>query len=122
MRPNVILILADDMGFADLGCLGSEIRTPNIDALATKGVKFWQAYSPAPVCSPSRAAILSGDHPARYMYNIGGGQPPGGDGQSQRDLPGADRDDPAHQPHRRGLRVVREVQPGLEERQLQRDR
>jgi arylsulfatase A-like enzyme len=80
-KPNIVILLADDLGWQDVKCYDidepSPMETPNIDALATKGVKFWQGYSPAPVCSPSRAAILSGDHPARYMYSISGGQPPG---------------------------------------------
>ena len=80
-QPNMILVLTDDLGWQDVKCYDidapSPMETPHLDRLASQGVKFWQAYSPGPVCSPSRAAILSGDHPARYMYNIGGGQPPG---------------------------------------------
>src|SRR5687767_8075515 len=64
--PNVILILADDLGWKDLACYGSELyETPNIDALARDGVKFTQAYSACTVCSPTRAAILTGKYPAR---------------------------------------------------------
>ena len=58
-RPNVLLILADDMGFSDVGCYGSEIRTPNIDALAAGGLKFTQFYNGARCC-PSRASLLTG--------------------------------------------------------------
>lgn len=58
-RPNVILILADDMGFSDIGCFGSEIRTPNLDRLAGQGVRFSQAYNTARCC-PSRASLLTG--------------------------------------------------------------
>ena len=54
-RPNIVLILADDLGFADLGCYGSEIHTPHLDALAQRGAKFSQAYT-CPRCCPSRAA------------------------------------------------------------------
>ena len=61
-RPNVILILADDMGFADLGCFGSEIRTPNIDALAAGGVALSSLYNCARCC-PTRAALLTGLYP-----------------------------------------------------------
>lgn len=61
-RPNIIVILADDMGFADLGCWGSEIRTPNIDRLATGGIKYTQMYNSARCC-PSRAALLTGLNP-----------------------------------------------------------
>ena len=58
-RPNFILILADDMGYSDLGCFGSEIDTPNIDSLAKNGLRFSQMYNSARCC-PSRAALLTG--------------------------------------------------------------
>jgi len=61
-RPNVILILADDMGYSDLGCFGSEIDTPNIDSLANNGLRFSQMYNSARCC-PSRAALLTGLNP-----------------------------------------------------------
>src|SRR5678816_891394 len=65
-RPNVVLILADDLGWTDLSCYGSEFyETPNIDRLARDGRKFTQAYSACTVCSPTRAAILTGKYPAR---------------------------------------------------------
>ncbi len=60
--PNVILILADDMGFSDIGCYGSEIRTPNLDRLGRTGVRFSQAYNTARCC-PSRASLLTGLYP-----------------------------------------------------------
>jgi arylsulfatase A-like enzyme len=64
--PNVVFILADDLGWADLGCYGNPFnRTPHLDSLALQGLRFTQAYAAAPVCSPSRAAILTGKHPAR---------------------------------------------------------
>jgi arylsulfatase len=60
--PNVVVILVDDLGFADLGCYGSEIPTPNIDALAERGLRFTDFHA-TPMCSPSRAALLTGvDH------------------------------------------------------------
>src|SRR5262245_16295419 len=60
-RPNVVFILVDDMGYADLGCMGcKDIRTPNIDRLAKEGVKFTNFYANAPVCTPTRAAFLTG--------------------------------------------------------------
>jgi len=58
-RPNIVLILADDLGFTDLGAYGSEIRTPNIDRLANQGVKF-SNYHTSPTCAPSRAMLLTG--------------------------------------------------------------
>jgi arylsulfatase len=61
-RPNIILILADDMGFSDLGCYGSNIQTPNIDQLAYSGVRFTQFYS-ASRCCPTRASLLTGLYP-----------------------------------------------------------
>jgi arylsulfatase len=65
-RPNIVLILADDMGYSDLGCYGSEIATPNIDRLAADGVRFTQFYNQARCC-PSRAALLTG----RYPHQVG---------------------------------------------------
>src|SRR5689334_12088388 len=58
-RPNILLILADDLGYSDLGCYGSEIATPNLDSLAKGGLRFTQFYNTAR-CWPSRAAILTG--------------------------------------------------------------
>jgi arylsulfatase A len=64
--PNIILILIDDFGWADLACYGSRFhQTPNVDALARRGVRFTNAYAAAPVCSPTRASILTGKAPAR---------------------------------------------------------
>src|SRR5262249_45635893 len=65
-HPNVILIVIDDLGWADLGCSGSKLhRTPNIDRLAMGGMRFTQGYAACPVCSPTRAAIMTGKWPAR---------------------------------------------------------
>jgi arylsulfatase A-like enzyme len=61
-KPNVIVILTDDMGYSDIGCFGSEIRTPNIDRLANNGVSFTHFYNTAR-CSPSRASLLTGLYP-----------------------------------------------------------
>jgi arylsulfatase len=61
-RPNILLVLADDMGFSDIGCYGGEIDTPNLDRLARDGVRFSQFYN-AGRCSPSRASLLTGLHP-----------------------------------------------------------
>ena len=80
-QPNVVLILADDLGWQDVKCYDiddpSPYDTPQLDAFAQKGVQFWQAYSPAPTCSPTRCAIISGVHPARAQKtHVVGGQPP----------------------------------------------
>ena len=80
-KPNIVLILVDDLGWQDVKCYDIDeptpMETPHIDALAEKGVKFWQAYSPAPTCAPTRCAILSGIHPARAQKtHVVGGQPP----------------------------------------------
>lgn len=61
-KPNIVLIMADDMGFSDIGCYGSEIPTPHLDALAAGGLRFTQFYNTAR-CSPTRAALLTGLHP-----------------------------------------------------------
>ncbi len=65
-RPNVILMFSDDQGTLDLGCYGSaDLHTPHLDALARRGVRFTQFYSAAAICSPSRAALLTGRYPQR---------------------------------------------------------
>lgn len=65
-RPNIVFILADDLGWRDLACYGSEHHsTPNLDRLASEGARFTHAYAAAPVCSPTRASILTGRAPAR---------------------------------------------------------
>ena len=67
-RPNIIVVLVDDMGFSDLGCYGSEIATPNIDALAQHGLRFTQFYN-AGRCCPTRASLMTGLHP--HQVGIG---------------------------------------------------
>lgn len=65
-RPNVIFILVDDLGWSELGCYGNTFNeTPHLDTLARQGMRFTQAYAAAPVCSPYRAALMSGQYPAR---------------------------------------------------------
>lgn len=65
-KLNVVVILADDLGWTDLACFGSDLyQTPNVDRLAREGMKFTQAYSACTVCSPTRASLMSGKYPAR---------------------------------------------------------
>ncbi len=65
-RPNIVLILIDDLGWSDLGCYGSTFyETPNLDRLCAQGMKFTNAYAASPVCSPTRASLLTGRYPAR---------------------------------------------------------
>src|SRR4051812_23770734 len=62
-KPNIIFILADDLGIGDLGCYGQQkIRTPNIDPLAADGMRFLQHYTGNAVCAPSRCALMTGKH------------------------------------------------------------
>lgn len=73
-KPNVIFILADDMGWKDLTCYGSDFyETPNIDGIATSGMRFTDAYSASPLCSPTRASILTGQEPGRLRFTTPGG-------------------------------------------------
>src|SRR4051794_11005884 len=65
-RPNILIILADDLGYSDIGCFGSEIATPNLDRLAGEGVRLTQFYNQARCC-PTRAALLTG----RYPHQVG---------------------------------------------------
>ena len=80
--PNIVLMLADDLGWQDVKSYDidapSPMDTPNIDALAKRGILFRHGYSPAPSCTPSRCAIMSGNHPARAQTtHVSGGNPPG---------------------------------------------
>ena len=68
-RPNIILFMVDDMGYSDIGCYGGEILTPNIDALASKGVRFTQFYNTSRSC-PARASLMTG----LYQHQAGIGQ------------------------------------------------
>src|SRR5688500_4664064 len=61
-KPNIIVILADDMGYSDIGCFGSEIETPNLDAMARGGLRMTQFYN-ASRCCPTRASLLTGLYP-----------------------------------------------------------
>ena len=70
-KLNVVFILMDDWGWADAGVQGSDfLEMPNIDRLAREGIRFTQAYAAAPICSPTRAAIMTGKSPARLDMTI----------------------------------------------------
>jgi len=70
-RPNIVFVLADDLGWMDVGCYGSRhFRTPHIDRLAARGVRFTDAYAASCVCSPTRASIMTGKYPARLDLTI----------------------------------------------------
>jgi len=73
-KPNVVILLADDLGYGDLACYGGFVPTPNIQKLADQGALFTQAYAPAPVCTPSRAGLFSGKHPARVGVQANTGE------------------------------------------------
>ena len=78
-RPNVVFILADDLGWSQIGCYGSRFyQTPHIDRLAAQGMRFTDAYAACPVCSPTRASIMTGKYPARLHLTdfIAGGNFP----------------------------------------------
>ncbi|HEX3871233.1 MAG TPA: sulfatase, partial [Pirellulales bacterium] len=65
-KPNIVIILADDLGWSDLGCYGADLHeTPNLDRLASQSVRFTDAYAASSVCTPTRAALMTGKHPAR---------------------------------------------------------
>lgn len=85
-RPNVIYILADDLGYGEVGAYGqTKIRTPNLDSLAQQGMRFTQHYSGSPVCAPSRCVLLTGKHTGhsyvRANYEVGGWGPDEPEGQ-----------------------------------------
>lgn len=70
LPPNIIILLADDLGYGDLGCYGGVAKTPNLDQLATEGIQFTDFYSAAPNCSPARVGLLTGRFPSKVgMYN-----------------------------------------------------
>ena len=69
-QPNIVIVYCDDLGYGDLGCFGAEdIKTPNVDRMAAEGIKFTEFYSASPVCSPSRAALMTGRIPQRMGIN-----------------------------------------------------
>ena len=69
VKPNILIILADDLGFSDLGCYGSEISTPHLDALAVKGIRFSSFYNTAR-CWPTRATLMTGYYPQQVRREV----------------------------------------------------
>ena len=86
-RPNIVFIMADDLGYRELGCYGQKkIRTPHIDKIAREGMRFMRHYSGSPVCAPSRCVLMTGQHPGHaYIRNNGEVKPEG-----QRPIPASD--------------------------------
>lgn len=82
-RPNILLILADDLGYSDLGCYGSEIQTPTLDALAESGVRFSECYNTGR-CWPTRASLLTGYYPQQVRRDFLPGIPTGGGNRGKR--------------------------------------
>ncbi len=76
-KPNIVVILVDDMGYGDLGCYNpnSKIPTPNIDGLSSAGMRFTVAHAPGALCHPSRYGLLTGRHPFRTDYSLWPNQP-----------------------------------------------
>lgn len=68
LKPNIILILSDDLGIGDISCYFGKYKTPNIDKVAAEGIRFTNYYSASPICSPSRAGILTGQSPAKLHF------------------------------------------------------
>ena len=87
-KPNIVLFFVDDLGWSDLGFRNSIFETPNIDRLAASGLSFEQAYIASPTCSPSRATLLTGKHPARLQMvrHIPGGKKFGFNRQGETDI------------------------------------
>lgn len=95
-RPNFVVILADDMGYGDIGCYGSpDVPTPNIDALARTGTRFTDAYVSCAVCSPSRAALLTGRYQQRFGHEFNSG-PVEREAQINFGLPASEKIIPQH--------------------------
>jgi arylsulfatase A-like enzyme len=70
-RPNIVVVLADDLGWSDLGCYGADLHeSPHLDRLAADGIRFTSAYAASSVCTPTRAALMTGKHPARLGMTV----------------------------------------------------
>lgn len=91
-RPNILFILADDLGWADLGVYGArDIRTPHLDRLAAGGVRFTQAYASSAVCSVTRVALMTGRYPGRLPVGLEEPLARAGGGLAWRGFPGGGR-------------------------------
>jgi arylsulfatase A-like enzyme len=77
-RPNIVIFLADDLGYADIGAQGilKDVRTPNIDAIAKAGTRFTNGYVSCPVCSPTRAGLMTGRYQTRFGHEVNCGPDP----------------------------------------------
>ena len=105
-RPNIVVLFVDDLGWLDIGYRSLDIDTPNIDRFAREGVSFERAYADAPVCSPSRVGLITGQHPARHEFfrHVGAGGKDQFDAFGRTDDPYSNwPDDPAHMPSRNWL-------------------
>ena len=90
-KPNVVVILGDDLGYCDVSMYGcKEIPTPNIDSIGKNGIKFTNGYVTAPVCSPSRAGLMTGRYQQRFGFEFNAGPLPRR--STTRHGPAADRD------------------------------
>ena len=108
-KPNVVLIVADDMGYADLGCYGGkDIRTPNADRLAREGVRLTDCYA-SPICTPTRASLITGRYPQPLRLRLGHPL------QRQGSWPAGHGREPACPAPETGVRhgPLRQVAPGL---------
>src|SRR6186997_1709834 len=77
--PNIVLIMADDLGYGELGCYGQKkIRTPRLDQMAKEGLRFTQFYSGSPVCAPSRCVLMTGKHAGHAAIRDNRERPPEG--------------------------------------------
>ena len=109
-KPNILVIVGDDMGYADIGVHGcKDIPTPHIDSLAKNGVRCTSGYVSGPYCSPTRAGLMTGRYQQRFGHEFNPGPTP-----DARIRPAADRDDARRAPESRRLRDRhgRQVAPG----------
>ena len=91
-KPNIVMIIADDLGWAELGCYGQEkIKTPRIDSLARDGMKFTRAYSGNAVCAPSRCVLMTGKHPGHAIVRNNRSMKAAGESEGQYPLPAGEK-------------------------------